>query len=229
MLPKLKVYEVDYSFIIKNYLNPELWKKIWNLFIFKDYVFYLVLSNIDTEKMEIWFKVKCNKNENAYEYIRYSINNMTVDFLKNLINKAIYRLIDKTEVLFIQSTEGYKYINDGKDRQEKLLTEIAENFLDNNNVTNKDIRDVYVDYYVSENLDISEKLSDYVRECKYKYLSDLWLIFANSINDKNQAEFITRQLNDDEREEIIKEVEEYLKYLDTYEAVSDFENKLEII
>ena len=31
-LPVLKVYEIDYSFIIKNYLNPEMWSKTWTLF-----------------------------------------------------------------------------------------------------------------------------------------------------------------------------------------------------
>ena len=29
----LKVYDIDYSFIIKNYLSPELWEKTWTLFV----------------------------------------------------------------------------------------------------------------------------------------------------------------------------------------------------
>ena len=32
MLPTLKVYEIDYSWIISNYLDKELWDKKWNLF-----------------------------------------------------------------------------------------------------------------------------------------------------------------------------------------------------
>ena len=27
-LPAIKVYDIDYSFIIKNYLNPEMWQKL---------------------------------------------------------------------------------------------------------------------------------------------------------------------------------------------------------
>ena len=38
-LPIIKNFEIDYSFIIKNYLNPELWHKKWNLFIYKNFVF----------------------------------------------------------------------------------------------------------------------------------------------------------------------------------------------
>ena len=28
----LKVYDIDYEFIIKNYTDPKLWDKTWNLF-----------------------------------------------------------------------------------------------------------------------------------------------------------------------------------------------------
>ena len=40
-LPQIKVYEVDYQFIIDNYTSPELWDKVWNLFVFKNYVYNL--------------------------------------------------------------------------------------------------------------------------------------------------------------------------------------------
>ena len=57
MLPELKVYEIDYSFIIKNYLDKNLWKKQWTLFVYKDYVFTLNLYKIDTEDCSIGFKI----------------------------------------------------------------------------------------------------------------------------------------------------------------------------
>ena len=37
----IKRYEVDYSFIIKNYLHESLWNKKWTLFVYKNYTFYL--------------------------------------------------------------------------------------------------------------------------------------------------------------------------------------------
>ena len=32
----IKVYDIDYSFLLKNYLNPEYWNKSWHLFVYKD-------------------------------------------------------------------------------------------------------------------------------------------------------------------------------------------------
>ena len=33
----LKVYDVDYSFIIKNYLDEKLWEKEWVIFVYKKF------------------------------------------------------------------------------------------------------------------------------------------------------------------------------------------------
>lgn len=41
MLPTIKVYEIDYDFIIKNYLDPKLWNKSWTVFVYRDFVFYI--------------------------------------------------------------------------------------------------------------------------------------------------------------------------------------------
>ena len=49
MLPQVKIYSIDYSFIISNYLDKELWKMKWNLFVYKNNVFTLNLHSIDTK------------------------------------------------------------------------------------------------------------------------------------------------------------------------------------
>ena len=56
-LPTIKNFEIDYSFIIKNYLNPELWHKKWNLFIYKSFVFSLELNSIYVQDEKIYFHV----------------------------------------------------------------------------------------------------------------------------------------------------------------------------
>ena len=61
MLPEIKVYKIDYDFIISNYLDKSLWKKKWNLFVYKDHVFTLNLYKIETETDRIVFKVSYNK------------------------------------------------------------------------------------------------------------------------------------------------------------------------
>ena len=44
----IKQYAIDYNFIISNYLDKSLWKKKWNLFVYKDHVFTLNLYKIET-------------------------------------------------------------------------------------------------------------------------------------------------------------------------------------
>lgn len=39
-LPILKVYDIDYSFIVKNYLNPEMWSKNGHCSSIKDLYFH---------------------------------------------------------------------------------------------------------------------------------------------------------------------------------------------
>ena len=58
MVPIIKVYEMDYSFIIKNYLNPKLWDKIWTLFDYGDYVITLNMESIKTIDSVIVFCIK---------------------------------------------------------------------------------------------------------------------------------------------------------------------------
>lgn len=46
----LKVYDVDYSFIIKNYLASDLWQKTWTLFVYKNVRVTLDLYKIEVKK-----------------------------------------------------------------------------------------------------------------------------------------------------------------------------------
>ena len=84
-LPAIKVYDIDYSFIIKNYLNPEMWQKTWTLFQYKTFVVTLQIDYINCAEEKICFKVtlKDNSTENLYNY----------EWGKILIKKLIVWLI----------------------------------------------------------------------------------------------------------------------------------------
>ena len=70
-LPTIKLYKIDYEFIIKNYLDKSLWKKIWNLFIFKNNIFTLQLASIDTKEEKIYFEINFNKLNNQWTFSIY--------------------------------------------------------------------------------------------------------------------------------------------------------------
>ena len=105
-LPAIKVYDIDYSFIIKNYLNPEMWQKTWTLFQYKTWVITFRIDYIwcRSEKIRFMIKIKDNSPENEYKYgdcydidkdysagVDYSLKIDNIQFLKReIISKSFY-------------------------------------------------------------------------------------------------------------------------------------------
>lgn len=243
-LPTIKNFEIDYSFIIKNYLNPELWHKKWNLFIYKNFVFSLELSSIYVQDEKIYFHViledilnvldytdEWNSYPNrCYETVDYSLKIDDVSFLKNKISTAMLYLIEKLEERKIKNSQEYKNIEDSKDNEKRKLTEIAENFLDDNKVTNDDIRNVYISNYVDNNSKIEDYLDDCKYNLKYNMLTDLYLIYAN-VNKKDDLlrTLENRILDNEEFEELKNEINEYIKYMETEDFEQEMQEYLEDI
>lgn len=216
MLPKLKVYEIDYDFIIKNYLDRHLWKKIWTLFVFKEYVFTLNLYRIDTKNNKIEFEIKIQGHWYT-EYITYDIENTSIKILKQQINGAIFRLIERLEERKIEDTLGYKKILDAIESERETLREIAEEYLDDNNVTNKEIRDVYIDNYIDCNEKAYEKKQIYVDSMKYTVLTELYLIYCEVTRDIKRKQTILKANEDSYvKLAVIKsEIEDFIKELES--------------
>ena len=220
----IKVYEVDYEFIIKNYLDKSLWKKIWNLFVYKDNVFTLNLAEINTKEEKIYFEISFNKlSDKSYYYSRsekvlFSLNNMTVKMLKREINGAIFRLAERLDEADIEESDGYRNIRNSESDEEDALREFAEDFLNDEGVSNADIREVYIDNYVSENKTIDEKLKKYKEYSKYNYQTELLLMICQVTKDKvRELDVINNIHNDELLKELQNEVEEYMSYTETEE------------
>lgn len=96
-----RVYDVDYSFIVKNYLNPELWDMKWTLFMYKDFIIYLELHSIKCKDKEIWFRLFYNDESTRHDYqnevICYNLQNSSLKILLQQINGAMFRLLEKKE------------------------------------------------------------------------------------------------------------------------------------
>lgn len=233
-LPQIKTYDIDYQFIIDNYTDIKLWDKKWNLFVFKNYVFRLSLDSIDVKNKQIWFEIELNSDldlwsRNKTLKFKYDINNMSLEFLKNSISITMIKLIEILEEEYITNKDStYLYIESSQYEEQERLKKIAEDFLDNEGVSNSDIRDVYIDYYVDNNETIYEKLSEIKSNLKYQYLTDLYLIVSEIIKDENlKNNILSNQKNDISN--IQEEVEEYMKYLETDEYTEEMQEKLEAI
>lgn len=240
----LKSYEMDYSFIIKNYLDPKMWQKKWNLFVYKGYVFTLRMSSIYVQEEKVNFYVRLEdvlnksdyrddwndfRGENyAEEFVQYSLKIEDVSFLEKMINTAMLKCIEKLERKKIMGTERYQAIRDGEREEEETLTRIAEEFLDDNNVKNEDIRNAYIEAFVDNNKKIEEKLEDYKCLKKYNELTDLYLIFANVNKDEKLLDKVKEECLDlDKLEDLEKEALEYIESLETEEFQEEMQNNLE--
>lgn len=244
-LPVLKIYDIDYSFIIKNYLNPEMWKKTWTLFQYKTFTVTMVLSSIDCIDEKISFKVKVkdsnesrkynydymeNFDKDSYNYANYSLKVNNIKLLKKEINNKILSAIENLETQAIKGEDKYINLKYSYADEKDILRKIAEDFLDDNNVTNEDIREVYIDAYIDNNTKLEGYLDDLRDELKYTILPDLYLVFAKATEDEEIIKKIEKRISEvNDIEEINQEIEEYLKYMETEEFQEEKYDELEEI
>ena len=117
---------------------------------------------------------------------------MSIDILMKKINGTIWNLMCKHERDLIIQSDGYKEILSQKRDEEDRLREIAEEFLDNNNVTNDNIREAYVDRYVDDNSKINAMLLNYQDGCRYTFLTEDMLIFTKATDDKARFDTVVQ-------------------------------------
>lgn len=226
----LKKYDVDYSFIIKNYLSPELWKKTWTLFVYKNIRITLNLSYIWVDDpIKISFKISIKTPEyNTYTFKDHTIDVSNLTILKNQIDNAILFLINGYERYVISKTETYQDLLDTAERENERLQEIAENYLDENGIYIEDVRDAYIEYYMDKNNTGDSYLSSYKDSMKYKQCTDLWLVYAKATNDEKLEKEIKDRLTKDYYVDVLKDIQEYIDILsdeDSYEYYEYFEEK----
>lgn len=223
MLPALKVYQIDYDFIISNYLDKSLWKKKWNLFVYKDNVFTLNIYKIETETDRIVFKVLYNKNTWNYETISYDIQNTSIKILKQQINGAIFRLMESEDRSLAEKSSGYRAILNARCEEDDRLRSIAEDYLDDNGITLDDVREAYIDKYVYDNSKIPSMLNNYLEGCKYTFLTELMLVFTKITNDDARFRNIENAVGNKGNLALIESaVEKFIEDMDT----EDYENEM---
>lgn len=227
MFPTIKQYNIDYDFLISNYLNKELWKKKWNLFVYKDNVFTLSLYNIYTQSDSIVFEIKYNKLQYTSQTITYYLNNTTLQVLKQQINGAIFRLMESYDNELCRKTKGYKDICDMYDDEYDALKEVAEEYLDDCGVTNEDIRDAYIDRYISDNQRCDIHKQNYLYGHRYQQLTDMFLVFTKITNDTNRYRTIVEAINDGAYiKKIETQLNEFKEYFGTDEYTEEMTDNL---
>ena len=244
-LPAIKVYDIDYSFIIKNYLNPEMWQKTWTLFQYKTFVVTLQLTHINCqdEKITLRVTIKDNSSEHEYAYdwgrnsdkdasddVYYSLKINDLNFLKNSVENSVFDVIERLERYNIVASEDYQNLKEMYSNEQDSLRKIAEDFLDANDVSNEDIREAYIDAYVSNNAKLDEYLGRMLEKKQYIIFPDLYLMFANATrNDKTVKKWEKILAENNNIEELRTEILEYLEYMQSEDFEDDMNSNLEEI
>lgn len=242
----LKKYEMDWDFIISNYLNPELWEKKWTLFQYKEWVITIKLNSIECQDNKINFllEIKDNSTERKYKdawgshnrdktawcFINYSLKIDDIQFLIRKIQNGIWDLIIRIEQENIRTLEIYEQIKSSANHEKRELERIAENFLDDEGVTNEEIRDVYIENYVENNQKIEDKLDEILYENEYTIFTDFYLVYAESTKNEKMIEKAknkTKKVAD--IESIQEEVKKYMQKIETEEFEDEMRDNLEEI
>lgn len=222
----IKKYEVDYSFIIRNYLSPKMWEKVWTLFLYKNFRFTLQINSISVySTVKITFRIDLDNGDfKDYEYADYDVDHPNLNVLKRQIDGAIKRLIHNYENHLIVSTTEYGELREKADEEKEKLRDIASDFLDDNGITLSDIRDAYIDKFVDDNWKGYTYLSAYVNNMAYKLATDLWLIYAKSTNNSSLEEDIKDSLSDTEYQNKLNEIQDYINMMkdDSSDAYVDY-------
>ena len=244
-LPAIKVYDIDYSFIIKNYLNPEMWQKTWTLFQYKTFVVTLQLTyiNCQDEKITLRIKIKDNSSEHEYAYdwgrnpdkdasddVYYSLKINNLNFLKNSVENSVFNAIERLEKYNILASKDYLDLKEMYSNEKDSLKKIAEDFLDANDVSNEDIREAYIDTYVSNNTQLDAYLTRTIDRKQHLVFPDLYLVFANATrNDKTIKKWEKILAENNNIEELKTEILEYLEYMQSEDFENDMNSNLEEI
>ena len=230
MLPEIKVYKIDYDFIISNYLDKSLWKKKWNLFVYKDHVFTLNLYKIETETDRIVFKVSYNKLSWDHEYVTYDTQNTSILILKKQINGAIFRLMETQDAYLARCSSGYLAIVEARQDERDRLRDIAEAYLDDHGIELDDVREAYIDRFISRNEKTASLASNYVDGCKYTFLPELMLVFTKITEDEVRYEMVTNAVGNKGNLAVIESVvEEFIEQIDSNEYKEEMIDALESI
>ncbi|MBP3707497.1 MAG: hypothetical protein J6J36_02665 [Clostridia bacterium] len=241
MLPIIKVFDIDYSFIIKNYLDPKMWQKEWTLFEYKNFKISISLMYIFCGDEKISFKVKVvdGLNEEKYEKsglfyansdyttVTYSLKVDNIETLKKSINSGAEYVMKSLEKRILRNTDEYQEILRVKEEEKEKLTQLAEDFLDSENVTNGDIREAYIDWYVDKMEKAYQYDDAYINSNEYQAFPDVWLIWAEASKNEYLKTLVIENVPNGYYKALMEEYEEFKEYIKTEEYEEEMADGLE--
>ena len=238
-----KLTKLDLDVILKNYCQPVFWKQTWQIYKHRNVNIIARIYSIDVINNKILMKLNFDKEYIKFprirktawtycdsEYITIPIDNSDYkkENFENAILSASLNLIYKLEEDLIELYSEYKEAVKLEEKFTESLKEIANKFLDENNVINEEIRDAYIDNYVYKKCKIPDYTSKVLEKMHYTVIPSEYLILISFFNNEKTYEEYSKKCKKIRKSTRLKIWSDGRK-LDTPEFVNRMKEKLEVI
>lgn len=238
------VVKLDLQVILNNYKKPEFWSKNWLIIDTKWLSINWHITYINCKDNKIMSEVKItkinykkgNKVIKSLWYYPSSdcqvipINNpeYTQDHFEKNIYNAVLRVINSVEDTLTRYYKEFEDADAQDDSYIESLKNIAKAFLDENKVTNEDIREAYIDAYVSKmTYDRVSYKSKVIDNFRYKLLTPVY-VYTSAWFD-NEKDFEKYKAYDTKRKSEYEAMKQEIRLIQTEEWKNSMKQELEEI
>jgi len=230
-----KVYDINFDFILNNYLNPKLWRAAWTIFKYDDIEVVLRLDRIHVQNKHLSMELKVvqgPRDDIFSSSVTTSFDvypeheDETTEAAERRLHSRVIRLFRSVEDTDIADTEMYKRARQQNREHKDYLRELAEEFLDSEGVTHEDIREAYIDSFVWDN--VKDFRNDVRDALKFKMRTALMLTYCSLFDLDERYEEIRHKADlSESRDKIIRqEIADFQKQLDEGELTYEMEEVL---
>ena len=166
--------------IRENFMKPDFWQKKWVIFRHGNALYTLSIGSIDVEKMRVTMKIRCNTDgpwkdsefNVPVNHPEYSQEKFSID-----IESSLLELIHDEERSELFHSLTYDNLYEEGRRIDAEIQKKAADWLDEKGVTNKKIRETYIDAVCDAYWEDHERPEEeYLRNNAYKVMTNVYIL-----------------------------------------------------
>lgn len=234
----------DYlAFILENYAKKSLWGKVWTIYQWGKNKITMQLETINVRSKTIVLRLNIYSGglEERFKLWSYDdVESITIPYDKahsnielfktQIINRALYG-IAWNERRAIQEKDVYMEATQLEREYKDNLIKIAEDFLDEQNVSNDAIREAYIDSFIDKS-NVPSYINDVIDEYEFTIDSKnliMFCLFAGASDETKQKYIDKARLDSFEIGKMRKEMKALTDEMETDEWEREQAERLEPI
>lgn len=232
-----KIEKLDLEFILDHFLNPKLWEKKWVIFNYNYTLVEVAIQNINVTRKTLTLAVSVDlgtlsdepwvKKDTNWVDIPFDLAHRNIPLFERQIFNRAKDGMTYVERRLIRDTPAYKEAEEQVEEYKEKLRDIANEFLDNENVVNSAIRYAYIENYIENSVipDFTEDVIELYRNTKIAKIVAMMALFFG-YKDVYEEYYKKAKLNGFAVGHIRKEVSEIRKNIVTDEFVESLKQNL---